>query len=142
MQDHCDLRGVLADLAVHLSAAAVLVETARALSEPGGASRLVRNTGLAISTAMCCVEWRGRRCVLGPSLGFRMIHRLSQQPGRFFSYDVLMEEVWRRRCTDDAIRALVKRLRHALTDADMADLASAIQGRERSYGLFINGLAP
>ncbi|MBI1372490.1 MAG: hypothetical protein GC159_06990 [Phycisphaera sp.] len=97
-----------------------------------------RHGELVVSVATCRVEWRGRQCALGPSLLFRLFHRISQHPGRYYSFDLLMNEVWQRRCSDDAVRASVKRLRRTLLDADMPDLASAIQARGRCCGLFID----
>ena len=100
------------------------------------------NGTLFISTATGTIEWRGGRCVLGPSLLLELIHRLACHPERFYTYDLLMEHVWRRQVSDDAVRALVKRLRRALTNAGMPDLATAIRGKERCYGLFLADLAP
>lgn len=99
------------------------------------------NGQIFVSTATCAVEWHGRRCVLGPSLALNLIHCLSRHPGWFYTYDTLMERVWRCQVSDDAVRALVKRLRRVLTEADMADLAEAIRGRDRCYGLFLTDLA-
>jgi DNA-binding response OmpR family regulator len=88
---------------------------------------------------MCSVQWRGRCCVLGPSLLLRLIYRLAQHPNRFFTYDMIMEEVWLRRCSDEALRALVCRLRRALANSGMPDLAAAIRVRGRCVGLFLEG---
>lgn len=152
MYDQQDLLDMLAELAALHSAAATLAERAYTLvaastqphpkpSTPPDVSAL-GNGHLIVSAATCCVQWHGRRCILGPSLPFRMIHRLSRHPNRFFTYDLLMDEVWQGRCTDDAVRALVKRLRAALKDAGMAELASCIQARGRCVGLFLDGRMP
>jgi DNA-binding response OmpR family regulator len=79
---------------------------------------------------------------LGPSLLLRLMHRLAQHPDRFFTYGMLMDEVWERRCSDAALRALVCRLRYALKDADMPDLAASIRVQGRCIGLFLNGEVP
>ena len=50
-----------------------------------------------------------------------------------------MDDVWDRRCADTTVRSAVKRLRRALCDADMSDLADAIRGRGQCYGVFLNG---
>ena len=100
------------------------------------------NGELSVSSTTRCVQWRGRRCTLGPSLLFKLIHRLSFHQGRYFTYEMLKDDVWQTRCSDDAVRALVKRLRRALVDSDMADLASAIRGRGRCYGLFVEDPRP
>lgn len=151
MSDHHDLLDMLTELAALHSAAAALAQRAYTLaaatlpqptpSGPDDAPSL-RNGQLVVSTATCCVHWRGRRCVLGPSLPFRMIHRLSRHPNRFFTYEMLMDEVWQGRCSDAAVRALVKRLRGVLKVADMAELASCIQTRSRCVGLFLDGPVP
>jgi len=146
-----DLISVLAELASHHAAAAALAEKAHDLVAGGESSRrlstggnghVTRNGNLVVSSAMCSVRWRGRCCVLGPSLLLRLMHRLAQHPERFFTYDMLMDEVWERRCSDAALRALVCRLRHALQDADMPDLAAAIRVQGRCVGLFLNGDVP
>jgi DNA-binding response OmpR family regulator len=71
-----------------------------------------------------------------------MIQCISRQPNRYFAYDMLMDEVWQRRCSDAAIRTLVKRLRQSLADADMASLGTSIHVRGRSLGLFLGPSAP
>jgi len=147
MQNIAKLRNILADLAALHSAASVLAQEATSLVsaddtiQPRIGWRLPRNGELVVSNVMCCVEWRGRRCVLGPSLLFKMIHRLSRHPERYFTYELLMDEVWQRQCTEDAVRTLVKRLRRALNDAGMPGLASSIKVRGRCVGLFLGNHA-
>ena len=85
------------------------------------------------------VEWRDLRCDLGPSILFKLIQRLSRRPGRYFTYDILMEDIWERRCANTTVRSAIKRLRRALCDAGMHELAAAIRGRRECYGLFLNG---
>lgn len=92
-----------------------------------------------IDTATFTVEWRGRYCDLGPGIPFKLLQRLSRRPGRFYSYDVLMTDVWKRRCSNTTVRSAIKRLRRALCDAGMDDLAEAIKGRGECYGLILNG---
>jgi DNA-binding response OmpR family regulator len=147
-----DLLTVLDELAALHSAAAALSRRAydlAALADSCSECERTRpingpssNGQIFVSTATCTVEWHGRSCVLGPSLALNLIHCLSRHPGRFYTYDTLMERVWRCQVSDDAVRALVKRLRRILTEAGMADLAEAIRGRERCYGLFLADLAP
>lgn len=145
-----DLLSVLSELASHHAAAAALAKEAYNLAMNGRAPKQrssvaggngARNNGLVVSSAMCSVRWRGRCCVLGPSMPLRLIHRLAQHPDRFFTYDMLMDEVWERRCSDAALRALVCRLRKSLKDAEMIDLADAIRVQGRCVGLFLNGAA-
>ena len=92
-----------------------------------------------IDTATFTVEWRGRRCDLGPSIPFKLLQRLSRRPDRYFPYDILMVDVWERRCSNTTVRSAIKRLRRALCNAGMDDLAEAIKGRGACYGLILNG---
>jgi DNA-binding response OmpR family regulator len=85
------------------------------------------------------VEWRGQCCDLGPSILFRLIQRLLRRPDRYYPYDILMDDVWQRRCSNTTVRSAVTRLRQALCDAGMSDLAGAIKGRGQCYGVFLNG---
>lgn len=86
------------------------------------------------------VLWQGRHCHLGPSILFKLIERLARQPNRFYPYDILMEDVWDGLRSNTAVRSAVKRLRRALCEAGMADLAFAIKGQRECYGLFLNGI--
>lgn len=144
-----DLASVLAELAIHHTAAAALTEEALDLVAAEGtppncavddaSSHTVHNGDLVVCSSMCSVQWRGQCCVLGPSLLLRLIFRLAQHPNRFYTYDMLMEEVWQRRCTDAALRALVRRLRKALVSSGMSDLAAAIRVQGRCVGLLLDG---
>jgi DNA-binding response OmpR family regulator len=82
------------------------------------------------------VRWKGQRCNLGPTIPFRLIQHLARQPGRYFSYDILMEDVWGQRCANATVRSAVKRLRRAMREAGMSELADAIRGQREFYGLF------
>lgn len=84
------------------------------------------------------VEWHGQRCNLGPTILFKLIQRLARRPGRYFTYDILMDDVWERRCSNTAIRSAVKRLRRAIRDAGIPELADAIRGRGECYGVFLD----
>jgi len=83
------------------------------------------------------MRWNGRYCDLGPTILFKLMQRLARRPGRYFTYDILMETVWERRCSNSTIRSAVKRLRGAMRDAGMPELADAIRGRRECYGLFL-----
>ena len=78
---------------------------------------------LVVSPVTFTVEWRDRCCDLGPSILFKLIQRLSRRPGRYFTYDILMEDIWERRCSNTTVRSAIKRLRRALRDAGMPELA-------------------
>lgn len=84
------------------------------------------------------VEWKGRRCALGPTIQFKLIQRLSWHTERYYSYDDLMENVWKGRYSRSTVRSAVKRLRQALYQAGMDDLAKAIKGRGECYGLILH----
>lgn len=92
-----------------------------------------------VNAATFSVEWRGRRCDLGPSILFRLIQRLLRRPDRYYPYDILMDDVWDRRCSDTTVRSAITRLRQALRAAGMSDLADAINGCGQCYGVFLNG---
>ncbi len=52
---------------------------------------------LMVNPPTFTVEWHDRRCDLGPSILFKLIQRLARRPGRYFTYDILMEDVWGQR---------------------------------------------
>ena len=140
-----------AELAALHTAAAVVAERAwAALAEHDGTDfegiccngcryRQLPSNRPLIDTATFTVEWHGRRCNLGPSILFKLIQRLSRRPDRYYSYDMLMADVWDRRCSNTTVRSAIKRLRRALCEAGMNDLAKSIKGRGECYGLFLNG---
>jgi len=92
-----------------------------------------------VNAATFSVEWQGRRCDLGPSILFKLIQRLLRRPDRYYPYDILMDDVWDRRCADTTVRSAVKRLRRALCNTGLSNLADAIRGSGRCYGVFLNG---
>jgi len=94
---------------------------------------------LKVNPTTFTIEWHGRSCDLGPSILFKLIQRLARRPGRYFTYDILMEDVWEQRCSNTTVRSAAKRLRRAMRDAGMPELAAAIRGRRECYGLFLNG---
>ncbi len=92
-----------------------------------------------VNVATFSVAWHGRRCDLGPTILFRLIQRLLRRSGCYCPYEILMDDVWERRCSNSTVRGAVKRLRRALCDAGMRDLADAIQGHGQCYGIFLDG---
>ena len=94
---------------------------------------------LTVNPTTFTIEWHGLHCNLGPTILFKLIQRLARRPGRYFTYDILMEDVWERRCSNSTVRSAVKRLRRAMRDAGMSELATAIRGRGESYGVFLDG---
>lgn len=93
---------------------------------------------LVVDPATFTIEWHGQRCNLGPTILFRLIQHLARRPGRYSSYDILMEEVWERRCSNATVRSAVKRLRRAISEAGMPELAAALIGRRECYGVFLD----
>ena len=74
------------------------------------------------------VVFRGRACVLGNTLSFRLLERLARRPNSYVTYDELLADVWEGVRSEAAIRSVVKRLRQSLRRQGMAELAAAIDG--------------
>src|SRR5262249_53464813 len=88
-----------------------------------------RPSDLFIDAALLSVVFRGKTCFLGNTLPFRFLSHLARRPNRYVSYDELKTSVWDgTRVSADAIRSVVKELRHKLRSAGLSDLASAIDG--------------
>jgi hypothetical protein len=88
------------------------------------------------------VRWKGKTCFLGKTLTFKLFARLARRPNHFLSHDLLLDEVWERQVTKEAMRSVVKMLKQKLRQAGMTDLAAAINGRQREcYGLILNHFA-
>ena len=60
---------------------------------------------LMVNPMTFTVEWHGQRCDLGPSILFKLIQRLARRPGRYFTYDILMKDVWEQRCSNTTVIA-------------------------------------
>ena len=84
-------------------------------------------------TATFCVIWHNRSCFLGNTLLFWLFHRLVRSANRYVSHVDLMDEVWKGDREISTIRGVAKRLRDRLTEAEMADLARAIDGTVAGY---------
>ena len=134
---------------LHAAAAATADRVWSALAEHDGASsegifsgnfphECSRQHRLIIDATTFTVKWRDQSCHLGPTILFKLIRRLARRPDRFLTSDTLMEDVWERRCSDTAIRSAIKRLRWALHDAEMSEVAAAIRARGKCYGIFLN----
>jgi len=140
----------LAELATLHTAAAAAAERARSLLDKHDMAALrgvlggdqhrggLPRDSLVVNPATFTVEWHGQYCNLGQTILFRLIQHLARRPGRYFSYDILMEEVWERRCSNATVRSAVKRLRRAISEAGMAELAAAIKGQRECYGVFLD----
>ncbi len=92
-----------------------------------------------IDSDSCAVIWNGRVCQLGPGVPFRLFAKLAARPNCLFSYDQLIEHVWQGAPrSDETLRSEARRVRRFLRDAGMHDLADALKGRSRHYGLMLN----
>mgnify|MGYP000596943368 CR=1 FL=1 len=139
----------LAELAtLHAAAAATADRVWSALAEHDDAAsegifsgsfprECLQQHRLIIDATTFTVKWRAQSCHLGPTILFTLIQRLARRPERYLTCDTLMEDVWQRRCSDTAIRSAIKRLRRALHDAGMSEVAAAIRARGKRYGLFL-----
>lgn len=73
--------------------------------------------------------YEGKRCFLGNTVLYRLIECLSRKPNKYYTYDELLQGVWGGGVrSDSTIRTAIKRLRTALRQADMGELAKAIDG--------------
>lgn len=79
------------------------------------------------------VRWADRTCRLGNTVAFRLLERLARRPNQFISCETLLDELWDRHASRDAVRSTVKILRRKLTAAGMEDLAAAIDGSTSHY---------
>lgn len=116
---------VLRDLADQIESAAV---------EDSGLATKPSSTHLVeIDPGTLSVRWDGRECVLGASIGFRLMERLARRPGRYVSHDQLLEDVWRCFRSTSTVRSAVRDLRRRLADSGMGDLAERIDGTHRGH---------
>jgi len=90
--------------------------------------------------ATFCVHWANRTCHLGNTMAFKLLERLARRPNQLVPCDALLEELWDRYASRDAVRSAVKVLRNKLNAAGMGDLAKAIDGStSHHYGLILDG---
>lgn len=98
-------------------------------------------TGLSmpvVDRSTCTVLWHGHTCHMGLGIPFRIFERLARRPNQFVSYDQLIEHVWLGAPrSDETLRSETRRVRRILRAAGMEDLAAAIKGRHRHYGLIL-----
>jgi DNA-binding response OmpR family regulator len=74
------------------------------------------------------VGFRGRTCVLGNTLSFKLLERLARHPNIYVTHDELLSDVWHGVRSESAIRSVVKRLRQTLRQQGLPELADAIDG--------------
>jgi hypothetical protein len=86
------------------------------------------------------VRWANRTCRLGNTVAFRLFARLARRPNQLVACETLLDELWDRHTSCDAVRSTVKILRRKLTAAGMEDLAAAIDGStSHHYALMLAG---
>ena len=86
------------------------------------------------------VHWGGKTCYLGNTLPFKFLERLARRPNQLVPCTQLFNEVWQCCRSREAMRSVVKVLRHKLSQAGMEELAGAIDGTTpHHYGLMLNG---
>ena len=79
------------------------------------------------------VSFRGRTCCLGNTMAFRFLAKLAERPNRYVSHQSLFEDVWDGNRSADAVRGVVRSLRQKLRQADLGELADAIDGSEPGH---------
>ena len=86
------------------------------------------------------VRWGDRTCRLGNTVAFRLLARLARRPNQLISCETLLDELWDRYTSREAVQSAVKVLRRKLTAAGMEDLAAAIDGStSHHYALMLAG---
>lgn len=132
--------------ASHAAAVAQIEKTMIALVEELGPEPDREERGRDAGSSECptanvttfCITWRGKTCFLGNNLLFWLFRRLLQSSGLYVSHLDLLDDVWRGQRQSSTVRGVAKRLRDRLIDADMADLAAAIDGSVSGhYGLML-----
>ncbi len=92
--------------------------------------------GLVVNVAYFRAEWRGLRCPLGDTDGFRFLRLLAAAAGQPLSFAEIAEH-----CLGDAfapsanVRSLKRRVVRKLRDRGMAELADAIRADKEHYRL-------
>ena len=70
-------------------------------------------------------RWQGKSCRLGNTNSFKLLERLARRPNQFVPFEVLLQDVWDRQQSREAVRSAVKFLRRKLALAGLDDLAKA-----------------
>lgn len=87
------------------------------------------------------ILWNGKTCHLGCGVPFRIFERLAKRPNQYASYNTLIQDVWLGAPrSDETLRSEVRRVRVLLRAAGMPELAAAMKGRNRHYGLILHTL--
>jgi DNA-binding response OmpR family regulator len=116
----------LRDLADKIESAAI-----EARDMPVAVSR--RSHSPMVDPRTLSVRWNGHECVLGASIGFRLIQRLARRPNHYISHADLLDDVWGCQRSTATVRSAVRDLRRRLVEANMPELARRIDGTHRGY---------
>lgn len=101
-----------------------------------------REDAPSIDHELLSIVHKGRRCFLGNTIPFRLMVKLVGRPNRYFRYAELLSEIWEGVRTDAAVRSVVKVLRSKLRQAELHELASALDGSVPGhYGLMLEKIA-
>jgi DNA-binding response OmpR family regulator len=73
------------------------------------------------------VVFQGKRCELDDT-PFKLLQRLAKRPNTYVTHEDLLHDVWDGRRSDAAIRSAIKRLKQALRNHGLEELAEAIDG--------------
>jgi len=109
----------LRDLADKIESAAI-----EAPDMPVGVSR--RSHSPIVDPRTLSVRWNGHDCVLGGSIGFRLIQRLARRPNHYASHADLLDDVWGCQRSTSTVRSAVRDLRRRLVEANMPELARSL----------------
>jgi DNA-binding response OmpR family regulator len=150
--NHISIAERLAQAAAHLREAILLIEEVApgivkglvpeispALPPAVVSSQSVMPAGIGsgrpsiIDETTFSVRWADRTCRLGNTVAFRLLARLARRPNQLVSCETLLDELWDRYTSREAVRSTVKILRRKLTAAGMEDLAAAIDGSTSHY---------
>jgi DNA-binding response OmpR family regulator len=110
------------------------------LDGSAGDTHYIQNSfySLVFDRATFHVWWQGKACYLGNTLPFRFLERLARRPNQLIHCDALLDELWDRHSSRESVRSTVRVLRKKLTEANMQELANAIDGStSHHYGLMI-----
>lgn len=92
-----------------------------------------------VDRTLLSVVFRGRSCFLGNTLPLHFFERLAKRPNQYVTYQQLLADVWHGPRSNEAVRAVAQTLRRKLRQANMDELAAAIDGRNPGhFGLMLN----
>jgi DNA-binding response OmpR family regulator len=93
----------------------------------------IAQPGFTIDPGLFSVNFRGKACFLGDTYPFKFLYRLAQRPNIYVPYEDLLSEVWQGIRTESTVRSTAKVLRSKLRNANLNELAEAIDGTVPSH---------